>query len=402
MAKIGIYGGSFNPPHAGHISAAKQALDALKLDRLLLIPVASAPHKSMPHLTASGQDRMAMLELSAQGAPGLEPCDVELQREGVSYTVDTLRILKEQYPNDTLVLLMGTDMFLIFENWRSAEEICRMAELAVLYRGEKGEKEQIDAQKQRLEERFDAKITLVKNEALEISSTEVRRLLTFQCAGDYLLPGVESYIWEKGLYGTERDLRNLPMEELEQIVVSLLHPNRVAHVLGCRDTAVALARHYGADETDAARAGILHDITKVLPPAQQLLLCQTYGVELDAFSRENAKTLHALTGSLVAKRIFGENEAVCSAICHHTTGCANMTLLEKIIYIADYMEPNRDFPEVEALREVTWRDLDSAVLMGLEMTLAILQANHRAVAPDSLAAIADLKQKLGGESRLPG
>ena len=73
-----------------------------------------------------------------------------------------------------------------------------------------------------------------------------------------------------------------------------------------------------------------------------------------------------------------------------------MTLLEKIIYIADYMEPNRDFPEVEALREVTWRDLDSAVLMGLEMTLAILQANRRAIAPDSLAAIADLKQKLGG------
>lgn len=396
MAKIGIYGGSFNPPHAGHISAAKQALHALKLDQLLLIPVSAAPHKTMPHLTASGQDRLAMLELSAQGLPGLEPCDVELRREGVSYTVDTLRILKGQFPEDTFTLLMGTDMFLSFESWRAAEEICGMAELGALYRGEKGEKEQMEAQKQRLEERFSAKITLVKNQAVEISSTDVRRLLIFRCAGDYLRPGVESYIREKGLYETSKDLQSLPMEELEQIVVSLLHPQRVAHVLGCRDTAVALARHYGANETDAARAGILHDITKVLPPAQQLLLCQTYGVELDAFSRANAKTLHALTGSLVAERIFGENKAVCSAICHHTTGCANMTLLEKIIYIADYMEPNRDFPEVEALREVTWRDLDSAVLMGLEMTLAILQANRRAIAPDSLAAIADLKQKLGG------
>lgn len=396
MAKIGIYGGSFNPPHAGHISAAKQALDALKLDRLLLIPVSTAPHKTMPHLTASGQDRLAMLELSAQGLPGLEPCDVELRREGVSYTVDTLRILKAQFPEDTFTLLMGTDMFLSFESWRAAEEICQLAELGALYRGEKGEKEQMEAQKQRLEKRFGAKITLVKNQAVEISSTDVRRLLIFRCPGDYLRPGVESYIWDRGLYETTKNLQSLPMEELEQIVVSLLHPNRVAHVLGCRDTAVALARHYGANETDAARAGILHDITKVLPPEQQLLLCQTYGVELDDFSRENAKTLHALTGSLVAERIFGENKAVCSAICHHTTGCANMTLLEKIIYIADYMEPNRDFPEVEALREATWRDLDSAVLMGLEMTLAILQANRRAIAPDSLAAIADLKQKLGG------
>ncbi len=376
MAKIGIYGGSFNPPHAGHISAAKQALDALKLDRLLLIPVSAAPHKTMPHLTASGQDRLAMLELSAQGLPGLEPCDVELRREGVSYTVDTLRILKAQFPEDTFTLLMGTDMFLSFESWRAAEEICQLAELGALYRGEKGEKEQMEAQKQRLEKRFGAKITLVKNQAVEISSTDVRRLLIFRCPGDYLRPGVESYIREKGLYETSKDLQSLPMEELEQVVVSLLHPQRVAHVLGCRDTAVALARRYGANETDAARAGILHDITKVLPPAQQLLLCQTYGVELDDFS--------------------GENKAVCSAICHHTTGCANMTLLEKIIYIADYMEPNRDFPEVEALREVTWRDLDSAVLMGLEMTLAILQANRRAIAPDSLAAIADLKQKLGG------
>ena len=123
----------------------------------------------------------------------------------------------------------------------------------------------------------------------------------------------------------------------------------MAHILGCCQTAVELARLYGADETDAARAGLLHDITKALDGPLQLTLCRAYGTILDDFSRKNPKTLHALTGSLVAERVFGENEAVVSAIRYHTTGRANMTLLEKIIYVADYVEPNRDFPGVEKL-----------------------------------------------------
>ena len=133
----------------------------------------------------------------------------------------------------------------------------------------------------------------------------------------------------------------LTMEKLEEVVISLLKPERVKHVLGCRDTAVALAKCWGADETDAARAGILHDITKAIDGPLQLTLCEAYGKILSDFSRKYPKTLHALTGSLVAERIFGENENVVSAICHHTTGRADMTMLEKIIYIADYVERER-------------------------------------------------------------
>ena len=114
--------------------------------------------------------------------------------------------------------------------------------------------------------------------------------------------------------GTGQGYRGLSLDALEQCVTSLLKPNRVAHVLGCRDTAVALARHWGADEKDAARAGLLHDITKALDGQLQLTLCAEYGIILDDFSKENPKTLHALTGSLVAERIFGENESVVAAI----------------------------------------------------------------------------------------
>ena len=142
------------------------------------------------------------------------------------------------------------------------------------------------------------------------------------------------------------------MEELEQVVVNLLNPNRVKHVLGCRDTAAEMARIWGVDETDAARAGLLHDITKALDGPLQLTLCSEYGKVLDEFSENNPKTLHAFTGSLVAQRIFGENDAVVAAIESHTTGKPAMNTLEKIIYVADYMEPNRDFPGVEELRHL--------------------------------------------------
>ena len=195
------------------------------------------------------------------------------------------------------------------------------------------------------------------------------------------------------LYGTGRTLRHLPAERLEQVVVSLLKPGRVNHVLGCRDTAVELAKKWGADETDAARAGLLHDITKALDGQLQLTLCDEYGIILGEFPRNNPKTLHALTGSLVADRIFGEKKAVVEAIRHHTTGKADMNLLEKIIYVADYMEPNRDFPGVEALRQAAFTDLDAALKMGLEMTLALLNEKGCEVSPESREALAWLYRK---------
>ena len=142
--------------------------------------------------------------------------------------------------------------------------------------------------------------------------------------------------------------------------------------------------------TDAARAGLLHDITKALDGPLQLTLCAEYGKVLDEFSENNPKTLHALTGSLVAERIFGENEAVVKAIESHTTGKAAMNTLEKIIYVADYMEPNRDFPGVETLRQLAYTDLDGALKLGLEMTLAMLREQKRQISPASSQALAYL------------
>ena len=394
--KIGIYGGTFNPIHTGHIHAAKQAAEFLGLDKLLMIPDRIAPHKEIPSGSPTPQQRLEMLQLAVENEPGIEVSDMELKQEGPSYTYLTVEALREAYPDAELYLLMGTDMFLSFHTWRNPERITANAILAVMYRGEKGEAAKIEARKAEMEAEG-IRAVLVKNDTISISSTQLRRLIAFRCASEFLPSGVNDYIRDNGLYDSTADWKNLPMEQLEPIVVRLLNPNRVAHVLGCRDTAVELAKRWGADETDAARAGILHDITKALDGPLQLTLCREYGTILDEFGYKYPKTLHALTGSLVADRIFGESEAVVSAICHHTTGRADMSLLEKIIYVADYMEPCRNFPGVEQLRQLAFSDITAALKLGLEMTLQHLANLGDQVSPASQAALDFLNKKIISE-----
>lgn len=380
--RIGIFGGSFNPPHIGHIRAAAQAASLLGLGKVLLIPAGQVPGKALPDGTPTPQQRLELLRRCVGDHPSFEVLDLELNREGESYTWDTVKALRRSFPREELVLMVGSDAFLNFPHWKNVKAICKEVSIAVLCRGDKAERAAAAKEKKALEDKG-AKVTLVDNDAVAISSTQLRRLLAFGSGWEFLpMPGVE-YIRQEGLYHTAADWKNLPMDRLEKVVVSLLNPNRVKHVLGCRDTAVQLAKRWGADETDAARAGLLHDVTKALDGPLQLTLCRDYGKILDEFSQKYPKTLHALTGSLVAERIFGENKAVVSAISHHTTGCAEMNLLDTIIYVADYIEPNRDFPGVERLRRLADRDLRETLKLGLEMTLDHLKDQGSEVSPQT-------------------
>lgn len=388
MKRIGIYGGTFNPPHIGHRKAAEAAVELLRLDKLLLMPAAQSPDKLQPSVPA--QHRLEMLRLMA--GERMEVSDLEIRRGGISYTVETLKTLAQQYPDAELYLCVGSDMFCSFLSWKEPETILKLAKLAVFCRGDRDEAQRICQQKAVLEQ-MGAQVVLVDNPVTEIASSNLRRLIAFQCGDPFLDEPVLRYIQTHGLYGWGQDWKNLSMEALEQVVVSLLKANRVRHVLGCRDTAAELARIWGVDETDAARAGLLHDITKALDGPLQLTICKQYDIILSGFSQRNPKTLHALTGSLVAERIFGENKAVVDAICSHTTGKGNMNTLEKIIYVADYMEPNRDFPGVEQLRSLAYTNLDKALKLGLEMTLAMLKSQGRDISPESQEALQYLEDR---------
>ena len=191
MERIGIYGGTFNPPHLGHIGAAQCAVNALGLDKLLVIPDRIAPHKQIPADSPTPDQRLEMLRLALGGLTKMEASDLELKREGVSYTYQTVAQVREMYPQAKIYLLMGTDMFLSFHQWRNPELIWKDATIGVFCRGERGEKKAIAAQKKQLEE-LGAQVELVDNRVLTISSSDLRRMLVFGCADSFLPGGDET------------------------------------------------------------------------------------------------------------------------------------------------------------------------------------------------------------------
>ena len=152
------------------------------------------------------------------------------------------------------------------------------------------------------------------------------------------------------------------------------------------------AGEQAADEELAAEAAILHDCTKKAKRPEQLALCERYGVVPDELERESEKLMHAKTGAAVAEREFGCAREVVDAIRWHTTGKAGMTLLEQIIYMADYIEPTRDFEGVEPLRALAYEDLDRAMLLGLDMSLEEIAEQGNPVHPNTLAARAWFEQ----------
>ena len=353
--KIGIYGGTFDPPHLGHMEAAKAALDQLGLDRLLIIPDREPPHKDLAAEAATPQQRLEMAALMADGlGPRAEASDLELRREGKSYTADTVEELHEQFPEDELWLLMGTDMFLTVQNWYQPERIFQYAGVAAFSRSLEDSQEMFDQQSEYLRETFTARTTVIDlPQVTEIASRDLRRMLASEWTGGNVDPGqflwtpVYGYILREHLFGTKADLSKLSDKHLRAVSYSMVKAKRLPHIKGIEETAVALAKFWGVDEEMARRAAILHDCTKYWELEPQLATCEKYGVALDELEQTSVKLLHSKTGAALAEHVFCEPKEECEAIFSHTTGKAGMTKLDKILYLADYMEPTRDFDGVE-------------------------------------------------------
>ena len=397
--KIGIYGGSFNPPHLGHQNAAVEAAEKCALDKLLLIPAGIPPHKVMEQGSPANEHRLAMTRLmggqaALQSGIEVEVLDLEMAREGKSYTVDTLRALRRQYPNDELLLFMGTDMFFSFESWRAPEEIAELAKIVAFYRNESDTAAAFAAQAEKLRARFGGSFeALALDRVIEVSSTALRAGMASGTSEAMLEPQVYGYILREHLYGTNLDLKRLTVQQLRPIALSYLKAKRCAHVLGTAATAVKLAEKYGADVHRAEVAGLLHDCTKKLSMPEQLALCEKYGIALDELEKKALKLLHAKTGAALARDVFGVDDEIYNAILWHTTGKPDMTVLEKVIYLADFIEPTRDFPGVDALRRTVWEDLDRGLLMGLEMTVEEMEEMGNPIHVNTLAARDYLKGK---------
>lgn len=199
MSKIGIFGGTFNPVHRGHILLTEYCFKEAKLDKVLLIPDNTPPHKSSSDL-ASGVDRLEMCRLAAQGKPWLEVSDIELKRKGKSYTFETLISLKELYPEDELFLIIGADMFLTLHQWKNPFVIFECASLIAVPR---------DSSDNRLLNRFyeetlrpmGARALILPHAVMTVSSTFIRDNIHTPEKVKPLLPAaVYEYILQNELY----------------------------------------------------------------------------------------------------------------------------------------------------------------------------------------------------------
>ena len=378
------------------------ALDALGLDELRFVPAALPPHKRLPPDAPGPEARLEMVELAADGLllPGrVSVSDMELSRPGKSYTADTLEQLHAQNPGAELWLMMGTDMFLTLQNWREPERITALAGICAFARTQADCGELLTIQAEHLRKTFGAKVCVLQlPQVVDVSSTRLRELLARGEGWEYLSPAVYGYILRHGLYGAGRDLKRLPDRELRACSYSMIRAKRIAHVKGTEEEAVRLARRWGADEEHARRAAILHDCTKYLELDEQLQLCAKYGIVLDELEQQAVKLLHSKTGACVARHVYGVSDDIYEAIFWHTTGKADMTLLEKLLYIADYMEPTRDFPGVERLRALAYEDLDAAVLLGCEMSIQEMAERGLPVHPNTVKARDWLRSKTKGTS----
>ena len=378
---IAVFGGSFNPPHKGHLAAALAASRQLKPDEFLVIPDFQPPHKQLAEGSPEPEERLTLCRLAFAAVPNCTVSDMELRRGGKSYTADTLRHLRAAEPETELILLMGADMYCSLHTWYDAEYILRTTRIAVFQRAA-GEMPAIEAQRDALAAQFGTETELIRSQPMPASSTELRAALQNREGVAKLSPEVYAEIIRRRLYGAKV---NFPW--LREQSYAMLRPRRVPHVQGCEAEAVRLAHRWCADEERAAEAAILHDCTKKELLPEQLRLCAKYGIIPDELERENGKLLHAKTGAAVAKFEFGSDDEVVEAIRWHTTGRPNMTTLEKVLYMADYMEPTRDFPGVEELRRLAYEDLDRAMVLGFEMSLEDILSRGETPHKNTLAAL---------------
>lgn len=174
--------------------------------------------------------------------------------------------------------------------------------------------------------------------------------------------------------------------EYKKIIKSMMSENRYNHCVNVSKEAVKLAKRYGGDEEKATIAGILHDITKEMPKEEQLQIMLDSGIILDDIQKNAPKLWHGISGSVYIKKHFGiEDEDILNAICYHTTGRAGMSLLEKIIFVADFTSEERTYKGVATMRKKSRKSLEDAMLYGFKFTFSDLSSRELAIHPDELA-----------------
>lgn len=331
MKRVGILGGTFNPVHNEHIALCLSAVKELSLDKLLVMPTYLSPHKN--DAPASSIHRLNMLKLAFNGCENIEVCDYEIQKQGKSYTYQTI---EHFYNEDTeLFFIVGGDMLVNFKTWRYPERILDKCTLAVFSR----QNFFVDYEKEQeyFKNTFNKKFIRLNYTGKDISSTKIRTYakLGLSLSG-ITSPSVEQYIKENNVY--ERD-------QNEQFVINNLPPKRLKHTADVVVCALKKAKELNLDQKRVEIATTLHDNAKYIDYTS-----------VSGFNPPKdvpPPVMHAFLGAFIAEKFLKiDDEEIIDAIRYHTSGKAKMSTLGKLVFVADMLEEGRNYEGVEYLREL--------------------------------------------------
>lgn len=403
MKRIGIMGGTFNPIHSVHLIMAQVAYKKFNLDKILFMPSKNPPHKDA-HEIVSDAHRARMIQLAIDGNNHFEFSDMELKREGTTYTSDTLTEITKQNPDAKYYFIIGGDSLWQLEDWHKPEVIFEKCSIIAARRGQVKRKE-FRQKISYYEKKYDAKIYHLEMENIHISSQGIREHIKNGEPYSYYCPDkVSKYIAYHGLYGFSKPPKeHLSMLEIHSMLKCIVRPNRFLHILGVQYTAVSLAMAHGCDVKKAEMAGVLHDCGKYLTYDEQFDACKKHNVELSDIEIKIPALIHAKLGAQIATEKYRiTDEEILDAIRFHTTGRENMTLLEKIIYISDYIEPNRTMHcepySIETIRYEAFHNIDLALFMVLEDCISYLKSKDSLIDSMTLKTYEYYKKEIEDES----
>lgn len=379
MSSIGIMGGTFNPIHNVHLIMAEEARTQFHLEHVLFMPSKNPPHKEK-EVIASDEHRKRMIQHAIQGNPYFSFSDLELKREGTTYTKDTLALLRHKHPQDTFFFIVGGDSLAAMDNWCEPEFIFQNCHVLAANRDETT-KDELNKWMVYYKDKYGAQISEIKMPSISISSEMIReKIISGKSITDYCPVPVERYIRSNCLYGAGGRLFSGDIEEMEIIeyLAANLKPKRFTHTLGVAVTAANIAAVHGCDVKKAYLAGLLHDCAKYLTGNELIEQCKKADIPLSEVELSNTALIHGKVGAYFARTKYEvKEEDILSAIAYHTTGRPGMSMLEKIVYLADYMEPGRNMKcrpySLEKIRKACYTDLDKALIMVLECCVTYLK-----------------------------
>ena len=376
--KIAVMGGTFDPIHYGHLVAAEAVYCELSVQRVIFIPTGSPPHKKTR--VTSAEMRYQMTALAIEDNPHFTVSRMEIEREGKTYTIDTIKHLHAEYPEAEIFFIIGADEVHQIPAWHKAEDLLKRCRFMAVTRPGY-DVHALKREIERIKECFSGRLHFLEIPALAISSSDIRSRCCVGKSIRYLLPeSVENFIIKECLYQNN---------DLKKLIASKLSEHRYRHTIGVYETALELAQIHDVSCEKAAIAALIHDYAKELPDDKKLMLCEKFNIKLDNMMRMQPDLTHSFLSAALAKIELGINDAeILDAIAYHTTGRKKMSKLEKVLYVADMIEPNRElYTKLNRLRAFARENLDDALIEGLRYKIEYTTKKKKHVHPLSLDAL---------------